>query len=75
VEKLGTMNGVHGSTISRWIARARGTLLREARRLVGATLAISDSEYESLLRILRSGLHLSLARFLSEPGSDRAEAT
>jgi len=74
VEKLGTMNGVHGSTISRWIARARGTLLREVRRLVGATLAISNSEYESLLRIVRSGLHLSLARVLPEAGSDGAEA-
>jgi RNA polymerase sigma-70 factor (ECF subfamily) len=74
VEKLGTMSGVHGSTISRWIARARGTLLREARRLVGAALAISDSEYESLLRVVRSGLHLSLARFLPEPGNEGAEA-
>jgi RNA polymerase sigma-70 factor (ECF subfamily) len=74
VEKLGTMNGVHGSTISRWIARARGTLLREARRLVGANLAISDSEYESLLRVVRSGLHLSLSRILPEPASDAAEA-
>jgi RNA polymerase sigma-70 factor (ECF subfamily) len=74
VEKLGTMNGVHGSTISRWIARARGTLLRETRRLVGATLAVSDSEYESLLRAVRSGLHLSLARFLPEPGSGDVEA-
>jgi RNA polymerase sigma-70 factor (ECF subfamily) len=74
VEKLGRMNGVHGSTISRWIARARGTLLREARRLVGAALAISDSEYESLLRLVRSGLHLSLARFLPEPASDSGKA-
>jgi RNA polymerase sigma-70 factor (ECF subfamily) len=69
VEKLGKMNGVHGSTISRWIARARATLLDEARRLVGVTLAISDSEYESLLRVVRSGLHLSLARLLPDPGS------
>jgi len=73
VEKLGTMNGVHGSTISRWIARARGTLLRETRRLVGATLAMSDSEYESLLRAIRSGLHLSLSRFLPEAGTGDVE--
>ena len=73
VEKLGTMNGVHGSTISRWIARARGTLLRETRRLVGATLAMSDSEYESLLRVIRSGLHLSLSRFLPEAGTGDVE--
>jgi RNA polymerase sigma-70 factor (ECF subfamily) len=74
VEKLGTMNGVHGSTISRWIAHARGTLLHEARVLVGAALAISSSEYESLLRVVRSGLHLSLARFLPAAESDGALA-
>jgi RNA polymerase sigma-70 factor (ECF subfamily) len=72
VEKLGRMNGVHGSTISRWIASARATLLVEARRLVGVTFAVSDSEYESLLRVVRSGLHLSLARLLPAP-SDGAE--
>jgi RNA polymerase sigma-70 factor (ECF subfamily) len=72
VEKLGAMSGVHGSTVSRWLARARGTLLRETRRLVVAAVPLSDSEYDSLLRVVRSGFHLSLARFLPDRASDGA---
>lgn len=70
VEKLGILSRVHGSTVSRWIAGARGTLLRETRRLVQSSLPLSDSEYESLLRVVRSDLHLSLARFLPEVERD-----
>jgi RNA polymerase sigma-70 factor (ECF subfamily) len=70
VEKLGILSRVHGSTVSRWIAGARGTLLRETRRLVQSSLPLSDSEYESLLRVVRSDLHLSLARFLPEVEGD-----
>jgi RNA polymerase sigma-70 factor (ECF subfamily) len=62
VEKLGTLHRVHASTISRRLARARRMLLDEARRLLRASLRVSPAELESLLRAVRSGLHLSLSR-------------
>jgi RNA polymerase sigma-70 factor, ECF subfamily len=69
LERLGALNHVHGSTISRWLARARATLLQDATRRVRASIHLSDAEFESLLGDIRSGLHLSLAQLL--PGSDR----
>jgi RNA polymerase sigma-70 factor (ECF subfamily) len=67
VEKLGRLNQVHASTASRWIAQARTILLRETERIVRASLSMSEAGFESLLRVVRSDLHLSLAQFLPAP--------
>lgn len=64
VEKLGRLHRVHASTVSRWLARARAMLLHETERVVRASIRMSEADFESLLRVVRSDLHVSLARFL-----------
>jgi RNA polymerase sigma-70 factor, ECF subfamily len=63
LEQVGTLYGVHKSTISRWLSAARDQLWQRARTLLverfGETVSAS-----SLVRALRSGLDLSLERLL-----------
>jgi len=61
VEKLGLLHGVHASTISRRLARARADLREEAKQILGESLGLSASEIHSLIRLLRSDLHVSLS--------------
>jgi RNA polymerase sigma-70 factor (ECF subfamily) len=65
VEQLGAMYRVHPSTASRWMARARARILTETRRLVRQSLRLSPSSWRSLLRVVRSELHVSIERALA----------
>jgi RNA polymerase sigma-70 factor (ECF subfamily) len=51
---------VHRATVARRLAAARAALRREARRRLQIALGARDSELESLTRMLRSRLDLSL---------------
>jgi RNA polymerase sigma-70 factor (ECF subfamily) len=64
VEEIGRMEGTHKSTISRWLARTRASVLAEVRRRLGQSLRLSPRELDSLIGVLRSQLHLSLHRAL-----------
>jgi RNA polymerase sigma-70 factor (ECF subfamily) len=64
VEQIGAMEGSHKSTISRWLARSRETVVTEVRRHLGKQLKLSDSELDSLMGLLQSQLELSLLRVL-----------
>ena len=64
VEKLGRMLGIHASNASRRITRIRTELLAEIRRRLASTLQVSEPELDSLLRVVRSGLSLSISRLL-----------
>ncbi len=66
VESLGTLHQVHASTISRWLARARQSLLEDTRAGVARRLALTASQLDSLLRVMDAGLALSLTSFLEE---------
>lgn len=56
----------HKSTISRWLARARTRLWRVTRDTLAGPGGVDRAEVESLVRAMRSGLDLSLARLLVE---------
>jgi RNA polymerase sigma-70 factor (ECF subfamily) len=64
VERIGALYQVHASTVSRWLAGTRETLLLETRRLLGERLRLQPAEVESLLGVLRSRLQPSLHRLL-----------
>jgi RNA polymerase sigma-70 factor (ECF subfamily) len=64
--ELGKLDGVDASTVSRRLARIRAGLLDEARRRLGERLRLSPDEYDTLVGILKSGLHVSVARLLRE---------
>ena len=54
----------HKSTISRWLAKARGAVLEEVRTKLGKKLGLREAELDSLIGALRSQLHVSLHRAL-----------
>jgi RNA polymerase sigma-70 factor (ECF subfamily) len=64
IDELGVAYRVDRSTISRWLANARRRVLAETHRLLGQRLRLSPSELTSLMRAVRSDLHLSLNRLL-----------
>jgi RNA polymerase sigma-70 factor (ECF subfamily) len=60
-DQLGALYRVHRVTISRWLIGARGRLLQQTReRLIGA-FALTPSECDSVIRLVRSQIDLTLA--------------
>jgi RNA polymerase sigma-70 factor (ECF subfamily) len=65
IDELAALFSVHRVTVARWIAKAREAPLDEARRRLEAQLGVPSSELQSLIRVVRSQLHLSGGRLLS----------
>lgn len=65
IDQIGQLYKAHRSTIARWIAASRQTLLEETRRLLGERLKLNRAELESLIGLLRSQLDVSINRFLA----------
>ncbi len=66
MEQIGAMYRTHKSTVSRWLASARGALLDATRQRLEAALGIRGTELRSLVRLVRSQLNLDLSRLLRE---------
>jgi len=64
VEELGRVYGVHRATATRWLTRLRAELLKETRRRLGAVLEAPEAELDSVIRLVKSRLDLSLHRML-----------
>jgi RNA polymerase sigma-70 factor (ECF subfamily) len=62
VDEIGALYGIHRATAARWVARARERLLERTRQAVIRDLGVSDSECDSIIRLVHSRLHLSLAQ-------------
>lgn len=72
IDKLGVMFQIHRATAARWLHSARESVFTETRRLLQQRLRLSPAEFDSLVRVLRSQLDLSVARLLVEaPPSTR----
>lgn len=69
-EQLANIYQVNQSTITRWIARARETVLEETERRVCAALRMPPGEFRSLAGLLLSRLDLSISRVLDTPGGE-----
>ncbi len=61
LEELGALHRVHGSTISRWVARARSLLVQGTRDVIMERLGLSASEVISVMRLVESGLEVTLS--------------
>jgi RNA polymerase sigma-70 factor (ECF subfamily) len=68
LDQLSTLFAVHRATIARRIATARESILSAAKDLLELELRISQDEVESLLRLVRSRLDLSLSALLGRDG-------
>ena len=65
IDRLAVVYGVGRSTVARWLAAARTTLLAEARREAQARLGVSESELVEVGADLRSAIDVSLIRLLA----------
>ena len=64
--QLAAMQRVHRATVARRLAEARRTLLEATRERLQATLKLSDSEFDSVLQLVRSQLVISVRGALAD---------
>lgn len=69
-EQVAALFGVTRSTVVRWLAAARRAVWEGTRDRLRQRVGVRPEEFESLARVLRSQLELSVARILRE---DKAE--
>jgi len=65
IHQIAALHGVHRATIARRIDGARETVLARTRSLLGQRLGLTESEIESLLRLLTSVMDVDLAEILA----------
>jgi len=65
IERIGDCYRVHRATVHRWLTTIRASLLERTKTRLGERLQIPPTDVESLLRLLRSELDVSLR--LGEP--------
>jgi len=64
VEALGRRYGVHHATAARWLISAREQLLEGTRARLASKLRLSGDEVDSVIRLVRSRVEVSLERLL-----------
>jgi len=66
IDKIGVVLQVSRATIGRRMIKVRESLFDETRRLLTARLKATPEELDSILRVVRSGLSISLSLLLRE---------
>jgi RNA polymerase sigma-70 factor (ECF subfamily) len=66
VERIGKMMGVSQSSASRWLEKARQSLLLDIKAILAARLGMSDSDVEYLAGAFVSRLDLSISQLLKQ---------
>ena len=64
IDQVAHAQGIHRATAARRVQKARETLLSDTRRRLMAKLRLSRGELESVMRMIESQLHVSVARLL-----------
>jgi RNA polymerase sigma-70 factor (ECF subfamily) len=60
IDEIGTTFRVHRSTAARWLTRAREVLLDATRAHMMKELDITETDVDSVIRLIQSNLHLTL---------------
>jgi RNA polymerase sigma-70 factor (ECF subfamily) len=60
IDALATQLAVHRATVARWLAAARESVIAGTRAVLRARLRIAPDELDSILRLIRSQLDISL---------------
>lgn len=60
IDDIGALYRTHRATAARWLARAQDALSHQTRAILMRRLTVSPRELHSILRLVRSGLELSL---------------
>ena len=64
MEQMGKLYNVHPSTVSRRVTKAREALLSATRERLMESLKVNRDEFDSIMRMIRSRIDLSLTRLL-----------
>lgn len=64
IDEMAPIYQVHRSTVARWIAGARDDLFAATRTILMEKLRLLPEEFESLMRFVRSELHVSISEHL-----------
>lgn len=66
VAAMAVMHNVHRVTVSRWLAEAKEELFAATRERLRAAVPLSDTEFQSVARLMRSDIELSLSHVSEE---------
>jgi RNA polymerase sigma-70 factor (ECF subfamily) len=66
VDRIGQLYDVHRATAARWLAQAREELFRQTRDVLRGELGLTQTEFASIVRLVRSDLDVSICRILRE---------
>lgn len=72
IDEIGAIYRVHRVTAFRWLEKAKEQLVDRTLETLRGRLKITSKELDSVLRMIRSQIHLSLVRQLGGP-SDKVE--
>jgi RNA polymerase sigma-70 factor (ECF subfamily) len=64
IDAIGQLHGVHRATVARWIAAAREALVLGTRANLAARFPLTSAEFDSITRLCRSQVDVSLVRLL-----------
>ncbi len=73
IDEIGAIYRVHRVTAFRWIEKAKEQLVKQTLDTLRARLKLPASELDSVLRMIRSQIHLSLVRHLGGPKDSVAD--
>ena len=73
IDEIGAIYRIHRVTAFRWIEKAKEHLARSTLEILRARLKLPASELDSVLRMIRSQIHLSLVRHLGGPSDSVAD--
>ena len=66
VEAIGKLYKVHHSTAARWLVKAREAVLEGTRARLAAQLRLTQAEVDSVLRLIRSRIDVSIEKLLAK---------
>jgi RNA polymerase sigma-70 factor, ECF subfamily len=73
IDEIGAIYRVHRVTAFRWIEKAKDQLVKVTLETLRARLKLPADELDSVLRMIRSQIHLSLVRHLGGPKDSVAQ--
>ena len=66
IDEIGAIYRVHRVTAYRWLEKARDALVQKTQKTLRTALAVDQREFESIMRLIRSQIHLSIVRHLGD---------
>ena len=73
IDEIGAIYRIHRVTAFRWIEKAKELLARSTLEVLRSRLKLPANELDSVLRMIRSQIHLSLVRHLGGPSDSVAD--